>query len=206
MLGLEDGERLDFSTLLSLVRLIRQSVSLPLSIDVERGYASSDGELEQNIAQLIALGVCGINLEDGLPDGTMRDMDAQCRRIAAARRAADQQGVRLFINARTDAFFMLGETQEALNLAVERSSAYADAGADGALLPGMTSPQLIDQACRRIAVPVNVMVGVGEQDALRRAGLGVARISLGPAAFLQAKPLLADVINSALELEALPRS
>ncbi|OQP40018.1 hypothetical protein A4H97_17530 [Niastella yeongjuensis] len=63
-LGYEDGEKIPFSELLFVIRRISACTSIPLSVDLERGYTNDLAELNDNIRQLIEAGVVGINLED----------------------------------------------------------------------------------------------------------------------------------------------
>ena len=54
------------------------------------------------------------------------------QRIAAIRKAAEQKGVELFVNARTDLFFEhVEDAAEVIGEAFDRAKAYAAAGASG---------------------------------------------------------------------------
>ena len=54
---------------------------------------------------MIATGVIGINLEDQIVKGTgLYALTEQVARLKAVRHAAEQQGMPLFLNARTDIF------------------------------------------------------------------------------------------------------
>jgi 2-methylisocitrate lyase-like PEP mutase family enzyme len=68
----------------------------------------------------------------------------------------------------------------------ERAAAYAEAGASGLFLPGLTDLDSIADLCRGIDLPLNVMAMPGLPDARALADAGVARISHGPAAYLHA--------------------
>jgi 2-methylisocitrate lyase-like PEP mutase family enzyme len=101
--------------------------------------------------------------------------------IRAVRDAAQQAGVRLFINARTDPFLLkFGSPEECLNEAARRAKVYADAGADGLFVPGLTDLALIEKLVQLTPLPLNIMVtqGVPAIPDLTRAG--VRRVSLGP--------------------------
>lgn len=193
-LGLEDGEVLAFEALASIVEGITRGVALPVSVDMERGYAPSLEGLKANTRRLIEAGVVGVNLEDGLAGGGLRGAGEQAARIAAVAEAAHGLGVDLFINARTDAFFVHGETAAAADLAVERAMAYAQAGASGLFAPGLGDPDLIRRICGEIDLPVNIMIGLG-REAEEFGALGVARLSLGPAAYLAVKAAATETIS-----------
>jgi 2-methylisocitrate lyase-like PEP mutase family enzyme len=160
---------------------------------MERGYASSPESLADNASRMIEAGVVGLNLEDGLAGGGLREASEQAAQIAAVREAATAHAVDIFINARTDAFFVHGETEDALEAAIDRASAYAAAGATGLFAPGLNDPVLIKRLCDRSKLPVNIMVGLGK-DARDYGRLDVARLSLGPAAYLAVKALAAETI------------
>jgi 2-methylisocitrate lyase-like PEP mutase family enzyme len=59
-----------------------------------------------------------------------------------------------------------------------RAKAYADAGADGIFVPGLTDLALIEKFIQLTPLPVNMMHGVPEIPDLAR--VGVRRVSLGP--------------------------
>src|SRR5690348_7338619 len=62
--GYHDGEKLSFDLLLVLLTRIASSVHLPVTADVESGYADDNDKLYDNIQRLIATGIVGINMED----------------------------------------------------------------------------------------------------------------------------------------------
>src|SRR5688572_19044246 len=62
--GYDDGEHIPFNEVLSRLKRVADGVNLPVTADVESGYASTEGELEKNIEKLILTGIVGINLED----------------------------------------------------------------------------------------------------------------------------------------------
>ncbi len=188
--GLTDGEMLPFEAQRTLAAEISKLCDLPLTVDLERGYAEGEGTLQSNVEALIEAGVVGVNLEDGLPQQKLRDAETQARRISAVRSAADAKGVPLFLNARTDLFFVEGQDAAVVESALERAALYVDAGASGLFAPGLTDPALIETLCARSPLPVNVMSDL-ETAPRTLAELGVARISVGPAAYLAVKASLA---------------
>lgn len=66
--GYQDGEKYPFSELISLLKRITQSVSIPVTADVESGYAKNNSELKENIKRLVDTGIAGINFEDSKHD------------------------------------------------------------------------------------------------------------------------------------------
>ncbi|MCV0429293.1 MAG: isocitrate lyase/phosphoenolpyruvate mutase family protein [Roseibium sp.] len=74
--------------------------------------------------------------------------------------------------------------------AKEREAAFADSGADGFFVPGLTDTALISSLVEAATLPVNVMMMGNLKLIDQVAALGVCRISFGPAPFLAA---LADM-------------
>lgn len=195
--GFEDGEALSFDALLVTVRQIVQACELPVSVDVETGYSESAAGVRDNLAKLREAGAIGCNLEDRLIAGDgLRDVPDQCERIEAAASAG------LFVNARTDLFLeplMAGEDPnraELVDAAIKRAAAYADAGARCFFVPGLSDTDLIERMCREVSLPINGMRLDGMPANRDLAGLGVARISYGPAPWRDA---MAQVQNAARE-------
>ena len=185
--GFDDGEAIPLSLVLQLVSRITSSVEIPVSVDFEGGYSSSPAKIEENVAQLLDTGVVGLNFEDQVVSGPgLNAINDQCDRISAIRRAADAQGVPLFINARTDVFLKADPDAAHASLmdeANERERAYAAAGADGFFVPGLADPNLIRSLCERSSLPINVMVLGDFSSVSEIAKLGVSRISYGPAPY-----------------------
>jgi 2-methylisocitrate lyase-like PEP mutase family enzyme len=61
-LGFADGERIQRSTLVEFLGRIARSVDVPVTADIEAGYADPPAELEETTRQVIASGVVGINI------------------------------------------------------------------------------------------------------------------------------------------------
>jgi 2-methylisocitrate lyase-like PEP mutase family enzyme len=115
----------------------------------------------------------GINLEDG-----RRDPDLHARKVATARAAAEQAGVNLFINARTDVYLAgLAEGEAALAETLRRAALYAQAGANGIFVPLPIEEDLLSALAAGIALPLNAMGRPGMPSAKRLAELGVRRLS-----------------------------
>src|SRR3954468_20721043 len=62
--GYDDGQRISFDSVLAILKKIVSSVNVPVSADIESGFAENDLQLEENIKQLLATGIIGINIED----------------------------------------------------------------------------------------------------------------------------------------------
>jgi 2-methylisocitrate lyase-like PEP mutase family enzyme len=198
--GYRDGEDIPLEFAEQIVARIAAAVDVPVSVDFEGGYSEDNGELAENAGRLIDFGVIGINFEDRVVRGTgLYDMERHAARIATIRAAAEQRNINLFVNARTDLFLGQGrDPAGSITEAIERSKAYADAGASGFFIPGLQEEALIGEICEGVALPVNVMLMDGVPPVERLTELGVARISWGPISYLQAMTALEEQARQAL--------
>ncbi|MCI3934129.1 isocitrate lyase/PEP mutase family protein [Streptomyces sp. AN091965] len=182
-LGAGDGDRLTRDRALAAVARIVDTVSVPVSADVESGYAEDAAGVADTVRAVLAAGAVGVNIEDGRHTGgePLRPVAEQAGRIAAARGAADAAGVPLFVNARVDTYLRgAGEgAAERFALTLERAAAFLDAGADGVFVPGVVDPETVEALVAKVDGPVNVMAGPGAPPVARLAALGVARVSVG---------------------------
>jgi 2-methylisocitrate lyase-like PEP mutase family enzyme len=182
-LGYADGENVPLEMVTGLVSRMSAAVSVPVSIDLEAGYGETPDAAAKSVAKILQAGAIGINIEDGLFGGKRQlvSPDQHAAKIKAVRNAAQKVGIRLFINARTDPFLRkFGSPDECLNEAVRRAGAYADAGADGIFVPGLTDLVLIEKFAQLTPLPVNIMVTQGVPKIPDLARVGVRRVSLGP--------------------------
>lgn len=196
--GYADGEQIPLAFLLQIISRISSAVTLPLTVDFEGGYATEHDELTKNIKQIISAGAVGINFEDQVIGGEgIHKISDQAARIKTIRQAAENTDLPLFINARTDIFLQSDPSQHAVLLesAIERCIAYAEAGANGFFIPGLTQPDLIAEVCSAASLPVNLMM-MGDMPPIRElAQLGIARVSLGPAPYIDALKHLVGAFN-----------
>ncbi len=184
-LGRPDGHGLTRDEMLEALSRITASVHVPVTADVEGGYGRGTVEdVAETVRSTLAAGAVGINLEDspGAGGALLIDADHQARRIAAARAAARQTGIDLFINARIDVYlFEVGAPEERFDETVRRAHAYTAAGADGVFVPGVTDATTIRRLVDEVRAPLNVMADAGAPTISELHALGVARVSLGPA-------------------------
>lgn len=175
-LGHPDGETLPPDLVVDTIARIAAAVEVPVTADIEGGYGKDASGVAETVTRVLEAGAVGINIEDGT-----RPPAELGARITAARTAAERAGVPLFVNARTDTYlFGLGDPATRLQHTLERARAYADAGADGIFVPGVTDPATLAELASGISVPLNVMAGPGAPNVTELAALGVARVSLGP--------------------------
>jgi 2-methylisocitrate lyase-like PEP mutase family enzyme len=193
--GKPDGEGMDFADVVTRVRQITAAVDVPVSVDIESGYAESPSRL---IEGLLEAGAVGLNIEDTVhrEGGRLRSASEHAELVGALRQAADAAGVHVVVNARTDLFLRNdGDDSDRVDRAIARLTEAASAGADVLYPVGRHDPDTLRRLTSELPLPVNA-IGLPDQDDPASFGpLGVARVSFGP--FLQgalatrAKELLA---------------
>lgn len=181
--GFADGEKLSLDAAIANLERITDSVELPVTIDFEGGYTADNTELAANIRRVIDAGAIGVNFEDQIvgSDG-LYSIEEQQERITAIRKTADEAGVHLFINARTDIFLKNLATYDESHVseAILRANAFAEAGADGFFAPGLRKPAFIEQLADASPIPLNILVMADTPSNAELASFGVSRISYGP--------------------------
>ena len=186
--GFEDGEQFSYELALQNLHQIIEAVDLPVTFDIESGYAKSPEEVGKNISLAIGAGAVGCNFEDSVPgSGTIRDTATQVERIRAVRTASDRADVPFFINARCDLFFQGPSVKHDENLlakVVDRASAYAEAGADGLFAPGLTTISLISRLVKESPIPINILADSSTSLQIL-ADNGVSRVSYGAAPYIK---------------------
>ena len=189
--GYRDGEFIPLAFVEQIIGRITSAIDAPLTVDLEGGYSEDDAVLAENVTRLLDLGIIGINFEDRVVHGEgLYTPLRQSKRIKAIREVATKKGVDLFINARTDVFFAEGDPADFMKSALDRAKAYAEAGASGFFVPGLTNDALIEKICEGTTLPVNVMVMDGLSPAKKLAQLGVSRVSYGPIPYADAMKTL----------------
>jgi 2-methylisocitrate lyase-like PEP mutase family enzyme len=193
--GYPDGDALPLPLLLSTIEAVARVVAVPVTADIEGGYTDDLLRLSETIRAVIGVGAVGINLEDG-----RRDPDLHARKIEAARKAADEAGVALFINARTDVYLKgLAEGHAAYVETTHRAERYRSAGASGIFVPGPSDSDLIGRLADEIKLPLNIMLLPGLAKAEQLKALGVRRVSSATAPFRQAYTTVANATAAFLQ-------
>ncbi|TLX46762.1 isocitrate lyase/phosphoenolpyruvate mutase family protein [Pseudoalteromonas phenolica] len=179
-LGKTDGHNICYEKLLAVVKQISEVTTLPLSVDIEAGYADTPQEIVDNIAKLAKLGVVGINIEDSQLINGRRSLVGKhdfSEKLSQIKAHLNNAKIEMFINVRSDTYIVDAAT--ALPETIERISLYEDAGADGIFLPCLTALDDIRKLVAHCNLPLNIMCmpelasfGLLQQ-------LGVKRISMG---------------------------
>jgi 2-methylisocitrate lyase-like PEP mutase family enzyme len=180
--GYPDGEAIPRDEMIAAIARIARVVTVPVSADIESGFANDTRELAETIRRVIEAGAVGINLEDQIHDGTRRlyDLDVAVARVRAAREAAEATGVPLVINARTDVYLAgVGAPETRFEHAVRRANAYRKAGADCLFVPAVGSRADIERLVPALEGPLNLLSIPGIPTVPELERLGVARLSVG---------------------------
>jgi 2-methylisocitrate lyase-like PEP mutase family enzyme len=180
--GYPDGEAMPRDEMIAAIARIARVATVPVSADIESGFAHDARELAETVRRVIDAGAVGINLEDQVHDGTPRlyDLDVAVDRIRAARAAADSIGVPLVINARTDVYLLgVGEPDARFEHAVRRANAYRKAGADCLFLPAVARRADVERIVPALEGPLNLLAFPGIPTIPELERLGVARLSVG---------------------------
>jgi 2-methylisocitrate lyase-like PEP mutase family enzyme len=187
--GVPDGENATDADTLRLTQGLTRRLTTPggrpgtrwhLSVDIEGG----------SVGMAVAVadaGAVGVNMEDA-----MGDAESHAKLIREVKREVPD----LFVNARTDTYWQrAGDLPETLR----RVRLYADAGADGVFVPGLSAPEDVGAVVEAVDVPVNVLFLPGKLGVAELAALGVRRVSLGSLLFRAA---LAATLETAAAVRA----
>ncbi|MEM7137737.1 MAG: isocitrate lyase/phosphoenolpyruvate mutase family protein [Myxococcota bacterium] len=181
--GREDSVAIGFDATLSNARDIIEATPLPVTVDLQSGYASSLEGLANNVTRCVAAGASGLSIEDatGDPAHPLYPLDEAVERVRVARDAIRKSGHDALLTGRAECF-LVGEPNP-LPAAIERLVAYADAGADCLYAPGLRSVDEVQAVVDAVAPkPVNVLVGgQGWMTLSALEDIGVRRISVGSA-------------------------
>src|SRR5262249_48405074 len=164
-------------------RAIAGATDLPVSADLENGFAATAREVAETYRQAAAAGLVGGSIEDAIhgPDkDALFDLGEATERVAAAVEATRK--LPFVLTARADGF-LHGHTN--LDDAIRRLQAYEKAGADVLMAPGLPDLNAVKAVCAANSQPFTFMVGltgasfcVAELEAA-----GVRRISLASSLF-----------------------
>jgi 2-methylisocitrate lyase-like PEP mutase family enzyme len=170
---------------------IVDATDLPVSADLERGFADEPAAVARTVELAIATGLAGCSIEDatGSPADPVYGAALAADRIAAAAQAAHSGDVRFVLTARAENYL---HGRQDLADTIARLQAYQEAGADVLFAPGLTSLSDIRQVVASVDRPVNVLALASCPPAAELAAAGVARISAGSTLFRAAYAALAQ--------------
>jgi 2-methylisocitrate lyase-like PEP mutase family enzyme len=200
--GRRDGQGLvTRDEMLSHGRTIVEATDLPVSADLENGFADEPSVVAETIRMAAAAGLVGGSIEDatGDPRRPIYEQGHAVERVAAAVEAARSLPFPFLLVARAENFLHgrpdLGDT-------IRRLKAFAAAGADVLYAPALPNLDAVKAVCAAVSPrPVNVLAGAkGSSFTVENlSAAGVRRISVGSAlsraalgAFLRAAREIGD--------------
>ena len=177
---------------------ITATIDLPVSADLENGFADEPADVAGTLRLALEAGLAGCSVEDygGRHSDAIYDADLAAERIRAAAEIAHGGPVRLVLTGRAENY-LHGRPDFADTL--RRLQAYQEAGADVLFAPGLNDLEDIRRLVAEVDRPVNVLALRGAPTVSELAAAGVSRISVGGAFAFAA---LGAVIDAANELSA----
>ena len=182
--GLPDGSgRVSRETVLVNARRIMDAARLPVTVDLESGYAHTPEGVAETIGMTVDLGAAGGSIEDatGDSDNPTFDIGAAVARLQAARDAIDSRDSPFVLTARAEGF--RPDDPGTLKDVIDRLCRYHEAGGDCLYAPGLRTRDEIATVRRHVPGPLNVVMGLTASDLTLAdlAALGVKRVSVGSA-------------------------
>ncbi len=168
-----------FEKLAHVIRGIVDAVRVPVTVDVEAGYADDPSVVVERLKPIIHAGIAGINIEDGSDPPSVLAM-----KVYAIKQSIVSMGLDVFVNVRTDVYLRnLSPDESKVEETLRRATTYRLAGADGLFVPGIVDAAQIRQVASGTELPLNVMSVPGLPSLTELASLDVRRLSAGSAIF-----------------------
>ncbi len=183
--GVRDGA-VGCDAMLANARAMAEATGLPVTVDLEDGYAPDPEGVRDTFGRARALGVAGASIEDW--DGTrFRGVAEATERVATAIEAC---GDAVVLTARADNYF---HGVEDLADTIARLQSFADAGAHVVYAPGLRRVEDVRAVVASVGVPVNALLVPGGPTVAELAEAGVARITVGGSFAFSALGALAEL-------------
>ena len=177
---------------------IDSATDLPVSADLENGFADDPKELAETIRCAADAGLVGGSIEDatGRAGDPIYTHAPPVERVHVAAEAARSLPFRFTLTARSENYL---DGRPDLADTVKRLQSYQEAGADVLYAPGLKTKEEIAAVVRAVDRPVNVVMGLqgAELDRAELSAIGAKRISVGSARSLSA---LGAFLRAAREL------
>ncbi|QVQ54518.1 isocitrate lyase/phosphoenolpyruvate mutase family protein [Spiractinospora alimapuensis] len=170
-LGLDDGALGRDRALRGAAEIVA-AVDVPVSADLENGFADDPTGVADTFRRAVDVGLAGASIEDW--DGSaIYERRHAVERVRAAVEAADG---RLVVTARAENHIHgVDDFEDTLG----RVQDYAAAGADVVFAPGLATADQIGALVRGVDVPVSVLAVPGVPSVPELRDLGVRRVSTG---------------------------
>jgi 2-methylisocitrate lyase-like PEP mutase family enzyme len=177
---------------------IVDAADVPVSADLEDGFADTPAGVADTIGAAIATGLAGCSVEDFTRDreNPIYARSAATARVAAAAEAAHGGPRRLVLTARAENYL---HGRPDLDDTIARLQAFQEAGADVLYAPGLVELDEIRSVVAAVDRPVNVLALPGGPPVPELADAGVARVSVGGAFAFAALGALVDAARELRE-------
>ncbi len=175
---------------------IAVATELPVSADLENGFADTPEGVAETAAGAVAVGLSGFSIEDfsGNEADPIYELRLAAERVAAAAQAAHAGRAHVVLTARSENHL---HGRDDLEDTIARLQAFQEAGADVLYAPGLTTADQIRRVISAVDRPVNVLARPGAPTIAQLAELGVSRVSVGGAFAFAA---IGAVVEAAREL------
>jgi 2-methylisocitrate lyase-like PEP mutase family enzyme len=175
---------------------IVDATELPVSADLENGFADDPGAVADLVLAAADVGLAGCSIEDftGVTVTPIYELGLAVERIAAAAAAAHQGPRHIVLTARCENY-LHGRVDLADTIA--RLQAFQEAGADVLYAPGLATAADIRAVVESVDRPVNVVLLPNGPNVAELREIGVRRISVG-GSFAWAA--MAGLVDAAREL------
>jgi 2-methylisocitrate lyase-like PEP mutase family enzyme len=198
VLGRRDGQ-VSREEALAHARAIVTAVDLPVSADLEKGFADAPAGVAETIRLAAAAGLAGCSIEDatGDKDKPLYDFNHAVERVAAAVEAARALPIPFILTARAENFV---RSNPNLEDTIRRLQAFEQAGADVLFAPGLPDLAAVRELCAAVTKPVNFMVGIKGKSftVAELEAAGVRRISLATSLYRAA---MTGLVKAAQEIK-----
>ena len=193
-LGRLDGQA-TLDEVVAHVAELTGATDLPVSVDLENGYAADAGGAARAIERVAEAGAVGGSIEDWDPSGRLYEKSEAVERVAAAVHAAGVLEFPFVLTARAENHI---RGNPDLDDTIARLQAFAEAGADALYAPGLRTVDEIRAVCDSVSRPVNVLA-FGDLSFAEIAGAGAQRISVGGGLTWVAAAAFADAARAIRE-------
>jgi len=177
---------------------IVHAVDLPVSADLENGFADEPAGVARAVELAIDAGLAGGSIEDFTrrAEDPIYALDVAAERVAAAAEAAHGGSVHFVLTARAENHL---HGRDDLGDTITRLQRYQEAGADVLFAPGVKDLDDIRRLVAAVDRPVNVLAVPGCPTVAELAAIGVRRISVGGAFAFVALEALVEAAKELLD-------
>lgn len=160
-------------------RALTEATTVPITADLENGFADDPESVADCIRQVIETGVVGGSIEDFTGDrfNPIYDFNLAVERVAAAVEAARACPFKFMLTARAEQQLRADDDIEET---IKRLQAYEAAGADVLYAPGLKTLDEVHQVADSVNKPLNVLGAAFAHHTVAELGdAGAKRVSVG---------------------------